>query len=446
MRRVLLIASAAGVGVAAACGACGDSPATPTDAGAGADVQADVRDAKDEPTPCTPKPRPSYVPNGWVPWDAFAGCSGMYVPTKESDLPAPFEWEACDSQVVPQLAGCRQVKARAGDVPGTRYDAALDSNAKVLIIQTAGAGTPVAAHTERIGEADGPMRSAVMSTFGSLGYITNDALLQSLFPPFWIATVTSFAISETVGYVGGRIDTVAPTVAGNYESTFSSHGFIVGPHGILHGPNGALFELLDFDTGARIEDITTGSQDEGLGQSFPWFFGDSLAWGASSGRVSVVRRWDFGTPGPKNFIDYRPDPDHAAGNLGSDGKDMVWLEGHGPQISNAFWTTGDVWTSPYAATKADLKPRRLRSEIPNTVGLTPARVGCGIAGLNNGLGARIIRLSDGYSTFLKVDVDWVWSEVLVITCNEIFLRGSYKGLGRLLRIPVASLPFADLPD
>jgi hypothetical protein len=372
----------------------------------------------------------------------------MYVPTKDSELPAPFEWEACDSQVAAPPAGCRQLKARAGDVPGTGYDAALDSNGKVIIIQTSGIGTPMTAHTERIGEADGPMHSALMSTFDSFGYVTGAALLQSLFPPYWIAEVISLLTKATVGYVGGRIDTVAPTVAGNYGLMSNSHGFIVGPHGILHMPNNFLLELLDFDTGVHIEDITTGAQDEGLGQSFPWFFGDSLGWGASSGRVSVVRRWDFGAPGPKNFIDYRPDPDHAAGNLGSDGKDMVWLEGHGPNVSNAFWTTADMWTSPYAATKADLKPRRLRSDIPNTVGLTPARVGCGMAGIDNGLGARITRLSDGYSTFLKVDstVNWAWSEVLVVTCNEIILRGSYKGIGRLLRIPVASLPFADPPD
>ena len=113
MKRALLIAAAAVFPVAAACGACGDSPAAPTDAGAdaGADAEADARDARDEPKPCIPQERPAYVPDGWVPWDGFTGCSGMYAPTKDSELPAPFEWEPCDSQVAQPPVGCRQLKA-----------------------------------------------------------------------------------------------------------------------------------------------------------------------------------------------------------------------------------------------------------------------------------------------------------------------------------------------
>lgn len=450
MRRPILVLSSSVVlvVVSGACGGCSDDPpAVPRDAG------IDGKDAADtsalDSTPCTAPARPSFVPPSWTAFDGLAPCSGLYVPTTKADLPSAFVWEACGPEAVPQVSGCRRLKS-AFDGEPTNGDANTSSSGEVTILQVSGFKDEGGLF--KVGAPDGTIGSAIAWTKAKAGawYQPTIPLTQSIAAPFWLLEVRWLPTVAPIGYVAGRLDDPkgpSNLVAQQFDTTVR-YALGVGQPGILHWNLGNI-ELLDFDTGKHLTDITSPAANGGLAQGALRFFGNTLTWVGNSNRTLIARRWDVGDTNPTDFIDYRPDDDHAAGNLATDGKVLVWLEGHGPeQINGAFWTTGDYWMAPLVKDPKALAPKRIRSELPNAVGQLPLVVGCGMVTTANSKGTRIVRLADGYSTFLPGDpkTSWNWLHPLAITCNEIFIRTGYKADTGLVRIPIASLPFADPPD
>lgn len=433
-----------------ACAGCGDSRVLP-DSGAadGGDASQDAaRDAVPDVVPCVPRPRPSYVPQGWVPWDKFVPCSGMYVPTSAADLPPPLQWEDCGPNVSPPVSGCQRI-ANPPNISG-RAGVVAPNGAQVDLIVAEGYTGYRDHNTILTADVTGNVHSALMSTWVDMGafgegYSVGLALVQSMALPFWIGLVQNLAWGgHTEGYVAGRTSSIAPDVAQRFWDG-ESHDFIIGQPGILHygGPRG--LELLDFDTGAFAVAVPNPAQSSGVGNTFAHFEGGDLFMFGSAGRLALQRRWrrDSGTV---DFIGYY-DPDHGAGDLGTDGVDMVWLESHGPKTQSAFWTTADYWTSPYANEKKDLVPRRLRSEIPNVLAGDVIKVGCGRAALVTAYGLRVVRLSDGWSWFLPTDgKGWSWVTALGVTCTHVYVRVGYKAATWLARLPVASLGAGDPPD
>ncbi len=430
-------------------GCSGCSPGTPAGSSdASSDVDAAASDAKEEPKPCTPKPRPSFVPDGWRPLDEYRPCSGLYVPTKVGELPAPPVWESCGAEVDPPIAGCERIAvdpASKGYIGST--DASLDGNGDVHVLFSR-------EYADRqlllVASAKGEVYSALMVAQPK-DYGVAAAPLQSIYAPRWLLDVVDMTTKKLDGFVGGTFGEVGPTVTHTFVSNNSplDRGLVVGLPGILLLENNASLKLLDFDDPSKaLADVITPTQSNGISNSFVMFHGSSLFWFGNTGRLGIQRRWDSDT-GPVDFINYN-DPNHGAGDLGTDGKDMVWVESHGPQISNALWTTADYWTSPHVKDKKDLKPRRLRSEIPNVLGGKHVKVGCGRAALNTGGGGlRVVNVSDGSSWFLpdSKKTGWGWVEPLQLTCEYLYARVGYAGpTVTIARFPFATLGPADPPD
>ncbi len=183
--------------------------------------------------------------------------------------------------------------------------------------------------------------------------------------------------------------------------------------------------------------------------TFEWMFRDEVYWQGNTGRVNDVGRWTADA-GATDFINYAFDPNHAAGDLGTDGVDMVWLEGHGGATDAGPYTTMDYWTSPYVTDASMLLPRRLRSETTTAMLGTPIAVGCGYAayapvGFVNGL--RIIRLSDGWSWFVPNVTGWYWVQALALTCTELFASVNISGpITTMARVALNQLGTGVPPD
>ena len=427
--------------LASACAACGsEQPAGP------ADASTDASDAatRDEPKPCTPKPRPSYVPEGWRPFDEYLPCSGLYVPTKPEELPPSPVWESCGADVDPPLAGCERIAVDPTCTGWTATDVSADANGNIFVL-TGPIFTTY--QTFLVADIGGKVYSAIMASDLTRFGLAQE-LLQSVYAPRWLLSVFDMPGSRVDGFVGGTIADIAPRIAWREDTGTSSE--VIGPPGIMQMKNNAELELLDFnDPSKKLADIITASQDNGLSNSFTMFHGDSLFWFASSGRMAAQRRWDADT-GPVDFINYT-DPDHGAGDLGTDGKDMVWLESHGPASFDAEWATADYWTSPYVKDKKDLQPRRLRSEIPNMMDGDHMAVGCGRAAVTTGGPdrMRVLRLSDGASwTFPpSKKTGWDWVTPLLLTCDSLYARVAYLGQHvTIARFPFTSLGPAIPPD
>lgn len=430
--------------LAFATGCSGCAPSAPPTNDASADAATDVADAKDEPKPCTPKPRPSFVPAGWRPLDEYRPCSGLYVPTKVEELPPPPVWESCGADVDPPVAGCERIAIdplSKGYIGST--DASLDGAGNVLLLMSR---DYVDHQLLFVADATGRVYSAAMAA-QMKDYALAAELLQSIYAPRWILTVADISAKRSDGFVVGSTVAVAPT-ASWHRDFGASTSEIIGPPGIVHMENNANLQLLDFDDPyKKILDIITVAQSSGIPNSFLMWHGSSLYWFGNSGRLAIQRRWDADT-GPVDFINYG-DPNHGAGDLGTDGKDMVWVESHGPEIKNALWTTADYWTSPYVKDKKDLKPRRLRSEVPNVLFGIHTKVGCGRAALNNGAGLRVIDVESGNSWFLpnSSKTGWGWIEPLVLTCEYLYARVGFSGPNTSIgRFPFTSLGAPDPPD
>ena len=426
--------------LASVCAACGsEQQAGPADAS----IEADAADTRDEPKPCTPKPRPSYVPDGWRPFDEYRPCSGLYVPTTPEGLPASPVWESCGADVDPPLAGCERIAVDPTSTGWTATDVSGDGNGGILVLTSREFTTY---QVFLVADIAGKVYSAIMAS--DMGrYALTYELLQSINGARWLMNVVDMLGKRTDGFVGGTTADVSPRIT--WKQDVGENGEVIGPPGIMHMTNNAQLELLDFnDPSKKLVDIITPAQDNELLNSFPMFHGDSLFWFGNSGRMAAQRRWDADT-GPVDFINYN-DPDHGAGDLGTDGKDMVWIEAHGPALYNSFWTTADYWTSPYVKDRKDLNPRRLRSEIPNILAGDHVKVGCGRGSLNNGLGLRVVDLTTGGSWFLpsaSKKTGWTWVQPLLLTCDYLYGRVSYRGQHiTIARFPFTALGPATPPD
>ncbi len=447
MRRV--IAAAAAVVLLASYAACGDDGVAPArDGGAGAEAGADVVDGGFEPHPCTPAPRPSYVPDGWTPYDDYAPCSSLYVPTDTSQLPQPIAWQDCEPAA--GVAGCRRIKIDWAPLPTkptkevfTGGDAAIDAEGHVYILSNrdfADADGKLGHRVTFVAEADGPVHSAILATRPDL-LLTVGFLAPSFSLPRWIAFVSEDLASGGGGYVAGTIDKPAPTVQHHFG--YGVHSASVGPLGVLDVASNATLSLLDFDTGAKLLDIQTPS----LPMSFEWMFGGDVYWFGNSGHVADVGRWTK-SGGAVDFINYGFNPEHAAGDLGTDGTDMVWVEAHGgPDDAGFFWSTADYWTSPYADDKTKLQPRRLRSAPVGALSGDRIAVGCGYAASFSPGGVWVVRISDGQGWFLANNKGWDWQAPLAVTCSEVFVQVYVSGpISTVARVALDQLGPGVAPD
>src|SRR5690606_27339005 len=117
----------------------------------------------------------------------------------------------------------------------------------------------------------------------------------------------------------------------------------------------------------------------------------------------------------------------GAGSVGTDGVDLVWMEGSGRVLGEHHYPTRDIVTAPFTTDPAALQPRRLRSQIAPQFGdwSQAYEVACGRAarkGASSGRGVQIVRLSDGRGWELP-ETPFVWrpSTIVGMTCDEIFL-------------------------
>jgi hypothetical protein len=391
------------------------------DASADAAVEAAWDAASEAGPPCTPVPRPSYVPGGWVPYDDYAPCSGLYIPTDPSQLPAPITWQPCEATA--GVAGCRRINLDWGPLPsqpGTDADAALDANGNVVLLTSrpygdADGGLTVHHVLSLIAAPDGPVYTALLATQPKT-YRPYVFVPPTFAPPRWILLVLENDAFNTSGYIAGTLGNLRPTAHGRLPGNYSA---VVGDLGVLGIGSNAFVTLFDFDAGVSLLDIKTPS----LPMSFEWMFRSSVFWQGNSGYVDDVGRWDADA-GAMDFINYGFDPNHGAMALGTDGTDMVWLQVHGmnPDAGPYVPATVDYWTSPYVTSSQTLQPRRLRSETPPASVGSPITVGCGRASYATPAGLRIVRLSDGWSWFIPDAGGWNWQQTLALTCNELFVR------------------------
>ncbi len=181
------------------------------------------------------------------------------------------------------------------------------------------------------------------------------------------------------------------------------------------------------------------------------FQGGAFLLRAGSGRTRAFDVWTE-TGGYRRFLhDERPDL-HAYGGFGTDGQDLVWVEGHDEAGTTGVYDpfpTSSIMTAPFTTDPTQLKPRRLRSNV-DEAGWVPFSVGCGYAAkVSDRVDGRpivLVRLSDGRKWEVKnspVDLPpekrWSWANRIGLTCDEIFVQAFPNKRAQIARIRLDSL-------
>ncbi len=431
-------------------GACGDSPITPDAAPQQDAIAVDTGDAADEPpVPCTAPLIDGGVPDGWVLDKSFSECCGFYVPPSKDLLPPPIEWEPCPARamaVLPPGAKCKAVKVTwdpPKDLPGATGQGYVDLNTGKVIMMTSrilGPGYPMMVTAE----ADGPVLSALF-VGGTKACRVSDGT-QAIADSRWGLEIYEPNQFNTIGFMGADSLTFRPTVVGHVDAG-QQHSVSAGTAGLLDiDPLDRmwLYDLSRPDAGPAL--IASAAQDQQL-QAIPNFFADDIAWIAEGSVSMKVRLYHAGKT--VNFIDYSGvDPEHGAGCLGGDGKDMVWVEGFGLENAGRY-KKADYFTSPYTTDPSKLQPRRLRSDSYRVLDTVTTVVGCGYAVRRESRSVRIIRLVDGVSwvlPFSDIDAGFDdsinWQRPFAVTCSEVFIRTERVPM----RIELASLGPGIPPD
>lgn len=381
-------------------------------------------------------------------------------------MPPPVQWEACPPQVDPSLS-CQRMKTpwtppdkspvaffpKVLPVPGT-------SQVLLQFSRLHHEGNPDVRY-HLIAEADGPVRQAWLQVNPvSAGCFMNAQGLNEgkYLWTMWGDTWDDPEYDTIEGFIAGDLSGTSPPVVvkqpkqqGLGSDWDVSANWIVqkkGPryvrpwdkpsestliHAAVDDPNGALATIV-VPVGPRIL--------LGVGQGE--YHGISL-WSPEKG-LQPWQRWS-------------DDFTRGAGNVGTDGKDVVWTYGEGKKPQDEEFPATSVFTAPYATemTTIEATKRRLRADMGRPADrFYQYAVGCGYAARRYDVGGMtsnllIVRLSDGQGWKINGkplgpdNVDW--AQALGISCEHVYVGLGTKGSSiRIARIPLASLGPGLPPD
>ncbi len=444
MRRLSFAGVSLAVAVGAlACRGCsdGDLDSRPLDASEPSPDHAPPVDARsvDAPT-CKLPPRPAHVPDGWRLYEGYDPCCGFYIPTKSEQLPPALQWESCGPELYPGEVACQRVALDRNN-PADYLSPQISSTVATdgaLLFQVSRFTRPFV--WRLIIEASGRVRHAFLETDSNRctlggGYLWRDHYVLSL---------NEYLSSELGGFVAGDLGSLTPTFAKRHTDLLS-HSLYTGPFGIVD--TAARPEILLYPWADLAAPKTLWVRDDGLNHAKFVFTENATFWTASSYQAVKVKIW---TPDGRvrDLVAFPEDAARGAGAMGTDGRDMVWLEGPPRPPGDGGLDTYAIMAARYTtdSSQVQAQERRLRSEIGSAMGAERFEVGCGFAARSRHDGLRIVRIADGHSWFLPSKGRWNWQRVQHVGCDEVFVRVMDGPRAELVRVRLDSLGPGDLPD
>lgn len=296
-----------------------------------------------------------------------------------------------------------------------------------------------------LAEADGPVRSAMLNA-GTQCTIAE----TSLFGGRFAITTIKYESSYLSDFFAGEATLPAPRLGGTLDTT-KTHNVYAGPFSIIDLDSSFTLNQLAWTDGSALPKLWSAVQDQGLDQGPFAFSADAMFWSADNLKYAKVKVYTPAT-GVRDFLSGGMVTDHGYDDLGTDGHDLVWIEGKGrTNPTQPGYDTYDIMTAPYTSDPSVVVPRRLRSEADATLGTRTFVVGCGYAAHRNKDKIRVVRLSDGVSWLLDngVGQQWAWSYPFALTCDELFAEAGTNQPAyspHLVRVKLASLGPGIPPD
>jgi hypothetical protein len=378
-------------------------------------------------------------------------------------MPPPIEWEPCKETVTAGLS-CRRMKHTWNETgPST-----LSFFPKMSIDPTSGA--PLLAFGQLfhegnrdvrqtvVAESDGPVRNAFLQVNPLMKgcEFTSEPAADGLFAlralgDTWDGNLSDPSVPE--GIIAGRVGEPYPEVVMKLPGSPLHSSWSASARWLVQWLSPQVAWSWDLKSKHTIYDPATDPDHLPSWRPFP--IGEDVMVEVGDGRPAGVMTWNV-NDGLRPLIRWYGDVNQAAGNFGTDGKDMVWTQVAGKDLGRAMYETMSVMTAPFStsATEVEATSRRLRSDVK---GFEPYgwAVGCGYAargavlGPPNNNALYVVRLADGHAWLLPgkhAPGMEHWGNVLGITCDEVFATMDTDLTVRILRFRLDSLGPGTPPD
>ncbi|RYZ46947.1 MAG: hypothetical protein EOO72_00735 [Myxococcaceae bacterium] len=418
---------------------------------------------------CTGTPRPAAIPADWQEWTGWSCECSLYGPGTAGTPYADLAWEPCELPYKSSVVCERHVQPQhanefyaVGALPVMRRDAAT--------------GEPLlqATHALEVGASDkvffhfvanartGKMRHVLAQPstkdcgdgfFGKGQFIPGGMSKDEyiLYHP------DANEQKGQEGWVRVPFDQPWPSlvVKKPFVSTELNSAWRLSDLGVLrtHIQNDL------FDRDGQGEQLAYGAvlDQDGMPSFYPLMTDEAIFFPVGGLVQSGMWAWSKAT-GPQPILRWFGDSTRGAGNLGTDGKDMVWVYGEGKKAgSEDPYPSLSVMTAPYSLEPAAVAKttRRLRSQ-PGFIDQWRYQVGCGYAARSVAVddgktfnGLFIVRLSDGVSWTLPGAPnvsDLAWSHTLSVDCEHVYMALSNAKKTRIGRVRLDSLGPGTPPD
>jgi hypothetical protein len=432
--------SSASTGTGAASASSTSSSASATTASAGGGASATC-----------PPPKPPGVPDGWTDYLDWQ-CNGckLYIPTSKAVLPPPIAWEKCPVDL--GNANCEwmaptwtQSKSPVG---GGRFSTTTTGTPLLGFVRSG--ATEVDPYVMLIAEPDGPVHTSVLvprtapGCFFQLYALGDDRVIYKIHGH---DAGDDWATSPHQGAIGGFVDDLHPPVLGDFGEEGS---WACSSSRVYRWVTGLTVYTYDWNMQGKTFITSPAVDPEGLQPHQPVTWKDAFFWTSSNLYQSGINSWTA-ADGARPFIRYVGDATKAAGNLGTDGVNLVWsyAEGKKPSEENSKYPVRSIMSSPYTTDPAKVVAKRLRSDPSGSINGQPFRVACGHAAHGGKIfPVVVVRISDGVSWIVPKSpnaADYV-VDVLGLTCEHVYLQGYFGGRYNIARIRLDSLGPGTPPD
>lgn len=383
----------------------------------------------------TPEPRPSTVPESWQAYTCWPGCTYWLAPNAEA-MPEPITWEPCPDLGQWPRGECMRNTWDDGAGSSLGYapnvDTSVPGSPRIQLTRGAESGLALNDRYNEwlIARADGEVEFAARATRVA---------------PYCMLTERSVrgrhaAWSHTGPYesvVDGLLllDLEARSLRSGYPDDSEFVASWAAGDGWVVRNDGRLTAIRPDGSEERV--VHDGTTDpNGLGpDGRPIVVGEEIVY--SAGNYSFAGIYGFHPAhGTRPLITYPSDLTQGAGNIGTDGTDLVWSHGHSRLADQTVYPEVDIYTAPFTTDPRAVERRRLRKDMALGMGTYAKQfaVGCGHAGryiAESGLDAQLVRLSDGVAWRLTgAQLQFRWSRVLGISCDHAYVQVAYDAVGK----------------
>jgi hypothetical protein len=407
--------------------------------------------------------RPPSIPEGWRPWTCWSQLPecALWIPDDPATMVEPLEWEDCAAGS-PAGDGCRQMTRpwwRDGGAIGATQPAVpeLDRSGSATLLRFVRASLTGLGSEDSYGEwvvyeLDGPATMAFrLPVQGPIecGYQDYD-----LSEGTWVLAPKG---DNSVPIADSTLDGAMLVELGTGVVTLPFRDDLPGSSSWRAGAAwvtrsvGEKLSLHDhsFSTEVLLQDPSVDPLGA-YATSAIQIVGDGVVWEVATSSQVGIRAYDP-ERGPHDLIRYLEDPTRGAGAPGTDGIDLVWMEGRGLGPDDFVYPERDVMTASFTTDPDALEPRRLRSDVSTALGALGDnfKVGCGYAARHGATikDVQLVRLDDGRAWYLDhVPQVWQASSIAGMTCDEIFLTVQFWVDGRPQGSTIQRIRFDALGD